>query len=308
MAMKAIEAEILSDEKTREQYDSIHTMDPFIKSNYEYAKRLIEEDEFDKAIKVLEALKLDVDNVSFYLGLSEAYMRDEDVYASRNILKEAVVRLKDEDEDNTTIYYQLIVSDITLNQLVDMEEHLETLTTMALKNGDIKDNIAWTLAQLAKQLISLERMDEAKSVIKRASELEPEDEDILEIQTEIDNMDSIVQSFAILSEDKAIDENIVNLIEIHIYNSIDSSMGAFQNESVVYSIKLGLLKDFKFYKKDIRILKQKYPELYNLEKEYFDVALMSMFDKECLFDDEDDDFYDVVEEPYVREEVKVGRN
>ena len=85
-------------------------------------------------------------------------------------------------------------------------------------------------------------------------------------------------------------------------------MGAFQNESVVYSIKLGLLKDFKFYKKDIRILKQKYPELYNLEKEYFDVALMSMFDKECLFDDEDDDFYDVVEEPYVREEVKVGRN
>ena len=166
--MKIREAyEILSNVKTRQQYDSMHQLDPIIKTNYENAKVLIEEDEFDKAIKVLEetvniapevsvvrvllgetyrknnnngkaikifqglvieepsnasfaghlaysflerswhkkaidaflnAIKLDIDNLSFYLGLSEAYMRNNDVRASKDILKEAVARLKEEDK------------------------------------------------------------------------------------------------------------------------------------------------------------------------------------------------------------------
>ena len=201
--------EILSDEKTREQYDSLHKMDPFIKSNYEYAKEFIEEDELDKAIKVLEeltkhvpevnvvkillgetfrrnnnngkavkifkelvddepsnasfgghlayaylergwqkkaiqaflnALELDMDNVSFYLGLNEAYLQDNDVHSSKNILKKAIERFKDSNEENTAIYYQLIASDIMLMELVDMEEHLDALITLALKNEDIKEN------------------------------------------------------------------------------------------------------------------------------------------------------------------------
>ena len=396
--------EILSDEKTREQYDSIHTMDPFIKSNYEYAKKLIEEDELNKAIKVLEelvwrapevsvlklvlgetcrrnnnngkaikifkelveeqpsnagfaghlaysyldrgwqnkavdafleALKLDADNVSFYLGLSEAYMRNDDIYASKNILMQAVVRLKDESEDNTAIYYQLIVRDIILDQLLDMEEHLEALTTMALKNQDIKDNIAWTLASLAKQLISLGRIDEARSVIKRASRLDTEDENILKILTEINNIDSIRQKFELLLKDKVIDENMKNLIGIHMDHNPKGSMEMYQNQGVEYSIKIGLLEELEYYKEEMKVLKRKYPELYNLEKDYFDAALsginrkkmirklekqqqqyaglMSMMGNEFEFDEDDeddydDDFFGPAEEPYVREEAKVGRN
>jgi len=396
--MKIREAyEILSNLRTRQQYDSMHKLDPIIKKNYENAKVLIEEDEFDKAIKVLEetvniapelsvvrvllgetyrrnnnngkaikifqglfieepsnasfaghlaysflergwhkkaidaflnAIKLDIDNLSFYLGLSEAYMRNNDARASKDILKQAVGRLKEANEDNTAIYYQLIASDIMLNELVDMEKHLDALIILASKNEDIKDNIAWTLAQLAKQLIFLELMDEAKSIIKRASELLPEDKEILAIENQIENMGSIMESFEVLTKDMSVDENIKNLIEILIYYDIENPMGELEKGAILYSLKLVILNDFEFFKKDIRILREKYTELYNLKKEFFDdatnvikrikmikelkkqeykyAAVMAMFNEGE--DEEIDETLDVIEEPYVREEIKIGRN
>jgi len=126
----------------------------------------------------------------------------------------------------------------------------------------------------------------------------------------------------------SVDENIKNLIEILIYYDIENPMGELEKGAILYSLKLVILNDFEFFKKDIRILREKYTELYNLKKEFFDdatnvikrikmikelkkqeykyAAVMAMFNEGE--DEEIDETLDVIEEPYVREEIKIGRN
>lgn len=409
--------EILSNEKTKMQYDSMHSMSPFIKINFEQAKKLIEVDELGKAIKILEelieyspelnvikvllgetyrknnnsgkainifqelvkedpsnagfaghlsfsfldrgwhkkaisafkkAIKLDEDNISFYLGLSDAYHNNNDLNLARNILEDAIERFKDSSEENTSVYYNLIQMDVMVNDKERMINHLDALTKLAEINEDIKDNTAWTLAQLAKCLLSIFRIEESEEIIKRALLLSPGNADILEIQQDISNVGSIRSSFDLLKIDSRIDDNLKYLIEMEVYSDQVSNIDMMTKDARMSIVELRILENFDFFRNQIILLKTAYSDLYKVKREFFESALntskrrpmlkkrkaeeqkynalMSMFNANSSFDEDDDDednedeyyysddeeaydeeFYKT-EEPFVREEAKIGRN
>jgi len=394
--------ELLSDKKTKYQYDSMNNMSAFVINNFEIAKKWIEENELGAAISILEelvsyapnlnvikvllgetyeqnensgkaikifeelvkeepnnagfqghlaysfldrgwhkkaiiaftkAIEMDADNLSFYLGLNDAHVSNNDLHSSKNILTKAISKFKESNSESTSVYYNLIQTDIMLEDKEDMLKHLDALTKLAVINKDIKDNTAWTLAQLAKILLSANRTNEAEEIVKRALELSPNNEDILAIQENINSYENLENSFELLLNDARFHKNLKELIEIEIYKDELTGMDLMGKDGLIAVNELIILEDFHFFSVQIMLLEITYPQLYNVKREFFDAtkdfsnrkdmikkrkvqkqkfdALLRKFNYTMDFDDDDldeDDDDDFMEEPFVREEVKVGRN
>lgn len=401
--------EVLSDEKTRQEFDLIYKMPPVFREKFELSLTYIEENELEKAISILEdlvkkipgmsvlnlllgevysknsntgkaikifeklvketpgnagflghlansylergwhkkaadtfkkAIKIDRDNLSLYLGLSDAYLESENINASRDVLNNALSRFKEINEDNTSLYYQLIMTDIMARDLEAIENHSEGLAALALNSDELKDNIAWTISQLADQLVQISMIEDAEILIKKALLISPDDESILKIQKEITLRGAVFKSFDNLSEDKSIHEDIIDILELELMDANIDSFEMMQKNILKFHIEIEILEDIQLYRKSIKILKEKYPELYELRKDFFNLtddtikrnqalkklrkenheieAFKEMFAGKSLFGmdedgsldedeywDEDDIFF---EEPHKREEPKISRN
>ncbi|MBU3178379.1 tetratricopeptide repeat protein [Clostridium estertheticum] len=69
--------EILSNEKTRKQYDSINNLDSDVKENYSLARTYMEEEKLDKAIKILQKMqKEDSKSLIVKVLLAEVYLKN----------------------------------------------------------------------------------------------------------------------------------------------------------------------------------------------------------------------------------------
>jgi tetratricopeptide (TPR) repeat protein len=128
-----------------------------------------------------------------------------------------------------------------VEDLEAMDNHLEGLTALALKNDELKDNIAWTIAQLAKQLVFMSKIEEAEAIIKRALIISPGDENILQIQKEIDNKGAIQESFHALSDDGSVQEAVRHLIELEIFYNKMNPFEVMQRELLADYLELILV-------------------------------------------------------------------
>ena len=69
--------EILSNEKTRKQYDSINNLDSDVKENYSLARTYMEEEKLNKAIKILQKMqKEDSKSLIVKVLLAEVYIKN----------------------------------------------------------------------------------------------------------------------------------------------------------------------------------------------------------------------------------------
>lgn len=409
--MKIREAyEVLSNEKTKKQYDSLLELSPETREKLDFARNNMQEGDFEAAIKNLEqilrvqpetlivkallgeaylnngnsgkaikifeeladaeprnasfvghlanaylargwhkrainvfkkAVELDEDNLYLWIGYSQALIASKEFNEARSITEKAIEKVKENKAENTALYMQLIMLDLMQHRLEEMNTHIDQLIALSSEAEDIRGNVGWTLAQLAKAMMQSEMLTEAAKLISKVAQLLPEDENILKLKDEIENFEKLEKIFQDLELDDDIDDEIVSLIALEIFPEDNLNLDVMQRKAFIFLHEMMVLEDIHRFKSVLKKLKRKYPELYEVKKEFFDSALDPVKYKKLLntyrnkrnftqevieelmnrarmedyfYDDEDyeddDYYYDdfEIQQPFVREEPKVGRN
>lgn len=285
------------------------------------------------------AIKLDRDNISLWIGLADAYVFDNDYLRAKAVFDDALEKVEDI-EDNTTIYLKLIMMHINFGMFHTMDDYAEKLKEIALRNKEIKDNVAWTLSHISTYLISIDKSEHAKKLIEKSAEILPNNKEILNVKEDIVTLDKYIKDFERLREDKKIKNEVTALIAFKV---LPKSMIGLNGDSIqevdalTYFHEHQIIESYEIYKSSIMRLKREYPELYEIKEDFFNnvtnsierrklqtkyrnnsVEYRSEFNRYFGMDDDEDyddedDFYGWDEDfefqkPFVREEEKVGRN
>lgn len=279
------------------------------------------------AEKYEQALLLDEDNISLWLGHIECYLSAKDITKAKEIALEGIEVSNRKGWDNIEFYYHIIQADIESHDLDGMSKHLEEMKDIANRNEDEKGNVAWFLANLSKQLQFYNLTEESAATINAAFELLPDDVEIKKIKAEIDEDSIIILQMHRLEEDEAIDALFKAMLKFEMHKC--GRRNCLNCEFEQFSFEMDAIYNINAYRKDILNLKNKYPELYNMKKDFFDSVLnrrnedklinlyrkkVERFMKLCpeRFEPDEYEGYNEVDgytnTPYVRIEVKVGRN
>lgn len=289
------------------------------------------------------ALKLDKDNISLWIGLADAHIISRDYNSAKYVFENALEKAEDI-QNNITIYLKIIMMNIDFNMFNTMDEYAEKLKTIALENEEIRDNVAWTFSHISEYLVNIDKSQFAAKLIEKAAEILPSNKEIVKRKYDIENYYKYGKSLNNLSMDRKVHEEICALIGIEILPR--SVIGIQEDddsalEYLRYHNENEIVTNYKRYRKSIMWLQKEYPELYEIKAQFFkkvaDITLhkklkleysekigqymklfnnhinvyddFSMDDEFDGFDRDDSDYFDYeVQEPYIREEEKIGRN
>jgi len=266
------------------------------------------------------ALSLDEDNESLWIGLIESHLAANDHQAAQAAISEALEISRRNSWDNTELYYHAIQNDIYIQDHDNLKRHLEEITNKALQKEEVKANVASFLTTLTKTISRVGLYEEAAATINAAYILQPEDKEIEALKKDVDTH----YSLEILESDPSIDSFLAELLD-HELNFRDEEL-YLDYEVTQFIMELKVIDEIQPFRKEIRQLKNSYPELYAVKKEFFD-NILNLRKEEYLFstyekkykkyrklyperfepDEEDDDDY-VRFEPYRRPGPKIGRN
>ena len=162
-----------------------------------------------------------------WIGLSEAYVENNQYWNARNVLVKALDVVKDIDA-NSTIYLELIMLDINYRMFSSIHSSVDKLAELAINNHEVKDNVARTLSHLAAYLMQRGREEDARKTIEKATEILPEDKEILQTKKEIVNYTTNIKEFHKLETDKKVKQEIAALIALEVLTS--SELGPTNKE------------------------------------------------------------------------------
>lgn len=300
-----------------------------------------------KAIKAFwRAISLDEDNLSLWLGMSGAFADAGDVKEARDVLLEALRRGKNKDWDNIGLYFNLIHTDIILDNIEDMEEHLEELTRLAISQEDTRESVGWALAKLTQMMVHRGFTEVARSVVRQAANLLPDDSNIQSLKNDLDRSEELKEQLEELEEDDNVIQGIKALFWAELMPKAIFA-NSMQHEAMQFFAEFVIMEKHYLYINSIIYLKEHYPALYHTKAEFFETVKSrkarkkrlqqcrnklpmyknilerlpsfecpdedSYFVEDSDFD-EDSDFSDwedreeTPQQPYVRETPKIGRN
>lgn len=291
------------------------------------------------------AIELDSDNISLWIGLSDAYIKNSEYAQAREVLEKALDRDADI-SDSTTIYLKLIMLNISFEMYSEMYKCLDKLAELAVNNVEIKDNVAWTLSHIGQLLMHMGRDEDAQRVIDIAMKILPEDKHILETKKQIEKLNKYGEEFEKLESDKKIKMEVIAFIGFEVIpdSFLELELDGMDKKVMAYFHEYQIVREYEKFRSSIQKLKKNYPNLYSIKADFFEKAENSIERKKMLSsyksemgkfipmlggmlgveDDEDDydeewfgrnftndDLFDEdveLQEPFTREEPKVGRN
>lgn len=281
--------------------------------------------------KFIYALKLDLDNISLWLGLIECHIKSEDFIVARNTAIKAISTGKSRGWDVLDLYFHIIQIDIYLMDFAGMQGHVDEMKNIAREKEDEKENVAWFLVNISKIFSIFDRNDDYDMIIKAAFELIPEDRELKKIVEKNVKDSSVRRQINKLKNDSTFDKLFADMFKFELEKCGRPSCGTCKITEVemeMYSI-MHLTK----LKKQIIKLGNSYPDLYALKKGFFDELLKTRnIDKLAYkynkvferlerefpeeFEEEEDDYDSGLEDmdflapqaPILRDENKVGRN
>jgi len=272
-----------------------------------------------------QALKLDPDNISLWLGLIDCHMKARDRQAAKEVILEALETSQKNGWDNLELYYHIIQIDIIMGNKKELEANLSVMKEKARHSDEDRSNVAWFLATLSQHLHKYGYLEQSAITINTAYELLPDDEKILEIKEEINHEAFIEEELNRLAQDPSIDEVFDDIFDFET-----GKCNCPECQVIQLNMEVHILMHITDLRKDIRRLKEHYPFFYSLKEDFFRDVLNpkkednlkdkyakkmeryqkqypEYFDNSDLDEEGSDDFL-YPTEPIKRETPKIGRN
>ena len=254
---------------------------------------MLEKNAFKQAKTVFEkGLNLDNTDFELWLGLSLCLFKQKNFEQSRSILLDGIKYCG----ENISLYLEMIHIDIMQKDMDNLKIDVEKLTNIAKDDEKLKENISWSLAKIATELIMARMVEYSAKILEKALELNPDEKHIKALYNDITKTNQLVYQLNNLKEEKSIHPMLLEFLEEEIFK-VPSFLGDIAN-----MYKDMILDQAGMLIPSVRYLKENYPKLYKLKKDLFDRVLESS--QQIKIGDE----YLLTEGTTVVRKQKIGRN
>ena len=122
-----------------------------------------------------------------------------------------------------------------------------------------------------------DRAEDAVRTIEKASEILPQDKDILQIKNEISNFARYIDEYNDMEKDVKIRHEVAALIALEVLPSNEFEMNdEIVKEAMVQLQEYNILMEYNNYKTSIKKLEKNFPELYALKAVFFNKLTSSI--------------------------------
>lgn len=119
-----------------------------------------------------KAIELDEDNLSLWMGLSEAYMEGNNIEEAKEVLYGLIERKENEDFI-ISAYLAIFIIDLKEGNFESMKENLEKLSDEVIKQEDEKEHVAWILLMISKRMVEAGMFTLAEEILEKAEKITP---------------------------------------------------------------------------------------------------------------------------------------
>ncbi|MBS3949983.1 MAG: tetratricopeptide repeat protein [Peptococcaceae bacterium] len=269
-----------------------------------------------------KALTLDEDNLSLWLGLVKCLLEADDQENAMQTALAGIEVSKRKGWDNLPLYAYVIPADISLGNLAGLKEHLAELNKKALENEENKAYIGRFLAGLAQEVPETGCRQELALVLATTAELLPDDGVICQLKDKLLKQNNLALQVSKLLEDPEISPAIADMLESEL--EMCSEKECLDCEVTQFFYELDIIAQIESFRRKILLLKNNYPALYDMKRDFFD-RILNRKQEQYLHDDYrkrfekyqslcperfagGNDRNDPTPQPYVRPEPKIGRN
>ncbi|MBU3072510.1 tetratricopeptide repeat protein [Clostridium estertheticum] len=222
--------EILSNEKTRKQYDSINNLDSDVKENYSLARTYMEGEELNKAIKILQKMqKEDSKSLIVKVLLAEVYLKNSNSGKALTVYEELTL----EEPENSAFAGYLA------NAYLNRGWHKKAILAYNKAIELDSDNISLWLG-LSEAYVESNEYFNARNVLEKALEVVTDIKDNTTIYLELITIDMNFEMFS------SIHKPIDKLAELAINNDeIKENITSTLSELASYLMQMEKMEDAK---------------------------------------------------------------
>ncbi|MBX4263013.1 DnaJ domain-containing protein [Clostridium estertheticum] len=222
--------EILSNEKTRKQYDAINNLDSDVKENYSLARTYMEKEELNKAIKILQKMqKVDSKSLIVKVLLAEVYLKNSNSGKALTVYEELTL----EEPENSAFAGYLA------NAYLNRGWHKKAILAYNKAIELDSDNISLWLG-LSEAYVESNEYFNARNVLEKALEVVTDIKDNTTIYLELITIDMNFEMFS------SIHKPIDKLAELAINNDeIKENITSTLSELASYLMQMEKMEDAK---------------------------------------------------------------
>lgn len=237
-----------------------------------YALALSAKGSFRKAAQIAsQGYKLNKNNFTFLYILSKGLIYQDKNHEAMEILSEALQQ-KSLDKHRARIYSMMAMAAFYDCKYRESLEFMEEATRPGFENDEERIAIGEQFLDILDSYISMQMFDEAGKCISYLMDILPDREEISEFKQKIEVALKFENIFHVLEMDDAVPGNIAGLIAAELFPNEAAGISAEQKEAYVFMSEYFILQDSGEYLVPLRYMKNRYPELYDLKRDFFDAV------------------------------------
>jgi tetratricopeptide (TPR) repeat protein len=237
-----------------------------------YALALSAKGSFRKAAKIASlGYNLNKNNFTFLYILAKGLIYQDKNCEAMEILSEAL-RQKSFDKHRAHIYSMMAIAAFYDCKYRESLEFMEEASKLSFENDEERITIGEEFLSILDSYISRQMFNEAGKCISCLMDILPDREEISEFKKKIEAELKFGNIFRMLEMDDAIPDNITGLIAAELFPNEAVGISTEQKEAYVFMSEYFILQDSIEYLIPLRHMKNRYPELYGLKKDFFDAV------------------------------------
>lgn len=226
---------------------------------------------------VLKAYELDKINPDIIIMLSKIYSEQNRVPEAIEILKSGINADQSVDFEDFIYFFQMVEIYLISGNMEKVEETIGEIKKIIPQEKEAKEYVAWRVAKLGYELFELKIYYLSKKLAEWASEIDPDNEDIIKLFNISDDLDKAFTLFKKIENDSRVIDPLKLPIFYFLYGDElqkDQNYTEKQIEEIlennIIAIQSYIDGDPNKLQKSINILKNEYKILYEYKKEFFD--------------------------------------
>lgn len=231
---------------------------------YYLGEALLGKGAYKQALEAFEnALRLDRGHVQSWIQVGFCYFALHNYEKARQVLENGIR----ECGENVSFYMKLIFVDVSQKDMDKLLDDIDRLEILARKDQEMKENVAWYLAEIAERLMQ-EMPDVAAELLEKAKKLSPHEKEIKTMYKDASKIRKLQEPLDRLKKDPRVHPWIKDIAKGAI-RGFDDPL----TEMELSICERLLLRDPANVLSSVEHLKFEYPEIFKEQKKFFQKIL-----------------------------------
>jgi tetratricopeptide (TPR) repeat protein len=231
---------------------------------YNLGEALLGKGAYRQAMEAYEtSLRLDETDIQAWKGLALCNLKQNKYLQAREALEQGI-RICGAD---TSIYMKLIFVDVAQGNIDKLRKDITQLEALAMNEAEMRENVAWALAEIADYLMN-DKPEFAAKLLEKAKKLNPAEQAIKKMHKEASKKQKLAEPLRQMKNDPAVHPWIKDIAA----GAILGYENPLEEMDLDISKRL-LLRDPANILTSVKHLQLQYPEIFSAGKDFFQTLI-----------------------------------